>query len=202
MTRKGLVVILWFPLTTILLIANLTLLARMGRQGSTDKFAQTHTLSSIGSLTRLTATANTGQVLGDEIIPGDARDLLIASFLSAHNSPMAPYADEIVQQADAYGIDFRLISAIAMCESNAGKFMPTSDSYNAWGIAVYTGKNTGKTFSNWSHGIEWVSRYIKEKFYDRGISDLREISKTWAPPSVENGYSWSNCVEGFIRSIR
>lgn len=202
MVHKGLLLILWFPLTTILLIANLTLLAVIGRQVSTDTLTQTHELHSLTSPTRLTATANTGQVLGDEIIPGDARTLLIASFLSSHKSPMTAYAEEIVRQADAYGIDFRLVTAIAMCESNAGKFMPTSDSYNAWGIAVYTGKNTGKTFSNWSHGIEWVSRYIKEKFYDRGITDLREISKTWAPPSVENGYSWSNCVEGFIQSIR
>jgi len=114
---------------------------------------------------------------------------------------MAPYADLIVQKSDEKGIDFRLVVAIAMCESNAGKRMPSRNSYNAWGIAVYTGQLTGANFRDWPHAIDWVTTYIKEKYYDRGLIDLKDIGAVWAPPSVKTGYSWSNCVEAFQDSI-
>ena len=115
---------------------------------------------------------------------------------------MTPYAGHIVREADRLGIDFRLVVAIAMCESNLGKKMPKLDEFNAWGIAVYTGKNQGKAFQSWDHAISWVSSYIKTKYYDRGITDLVAIGAIWAPPSVANGNSWSNCVELYQNSIR
>ena len=114
---------------------------------------------------------------------------------------MAPYADTIIAEADRFGIDFRLVPAIAMCESNAGKHMPKKDEYNAFGIAVYTGQLQGKAFDSWPHSIAWVSQYIKVHYYDRGFKDLYDIGAIWAPPSVEKGYSWTNCVESFQNSI-
>ena len=38
-----------------------------------------------------------------------------------------------------YGFDFRLLPAIAMCESNLGKRVPLKAGFNPFGIAVYTG---------------------------------------------------------------
>lgn len=143
----------------------------------------------------------TSQVLSAHVIAGDARALLLHSFLSRNQSPMAPYADLIVEQADRYKFDFRLVPAIAMCESNLGKRIPSKDSYNAWGIAVYTGASGGRKFTGWDDAIRWVSRYIKERYYDRGYVELEDIGAVWAPPSVENGHSWSNCVNGFMQSI-
>jgi hypothetical protein len=139
--------------------------------------------------------------LGADIVSADARGLLLANFLNEHNSPMAPYADLIVAKADANNIDFRLIVSIAMCESNLGKRMPSRDSFNPFGIAVYTGQQNGKKFNDWEHAIGWISEYLRTRFYDRGISDLKEIGAIWAPPSVANGYSWTNCVGHFMNSI-
>jgi hypothetical protein len=89
-----------------------------------------------------------------------------------------------------------------MCESNVGKRIPSRNSFNAWGISVYTGQNFGATFKDWPHAIDWVSKYIKEKYYDKGVTDLKEIGAIWAPPSVEKGYSWTRCVESFLESIQ
>ena len=196
--RKVLLVLFWFPATFILLLVHLAVLsASRGVTGTMPLSA-----TPIGDTNfQLTASAGTSQVLGAQVIAGDARSLLLQLFLERHNSPMAPFADAIVTEADKNGIDYRLITAIAMCESNLGKRMPTRDSYNAWGIAVYTGKLTGATFDSWQEAITWVSRYIKEKYYDRGIVDLKDIGAIWAPPSVEKGYSWTNCVEGFRDTI-
>ncbi len=200
MVPKGLVALLWFPLTFVLLIVNLTLLE------ITVKKTHTASLSVIASPLAdtpfgITAAAGTSQVLGAQVIAGDARGLLLQSFLKEYNSPMAPYANLIVAEADANRFDFRLLVAIAMCESNLGKHMPTSDSYNAFGIAVYTGQQTGATFKNWPEAIRWVSRYIKESYYDQGLIDLKAIGAKWAPPSVHTGYSWTNCVSEFQKSI-
>lgn len=185
----------WFPLTLALILANLKLLHALSSTATPP--AQAREIDQ----KRLTAAAGTAQILGASVVAGDARALLLESFLRQHNSPMEPYADLIVAQADANGLDFRLIVAIAMCESNLGKRMPKKDTFNAWGIAVYTGTNDGKTFESWPQAIEWVSRYLKTRYYDRGITDLRDIGAIWAPPSVERDYSWTNCVQGFQQSI-
>jgi len=199
MGKKLLLSILWFPLTFVLLAVNLTLLTStlnkkaLAQQEPATPIAQAQYAGFFQE--------GTGKVLGANVIAADSRALLLWSFLKKHDSPMAPYADLIVSKADEYGIDFRLVVAIAMCESNLGKKMPSSDSYNAWGIAVYTGQTSGAMFNDWPHAIEWVNKYIKEHYYDKGLVDLRDIGSVWAPPSVETGYSWTNCVEKFQGSI-
>jgi hypothetical protein len=140
-------------------------------------------------------------VLSATVVAGDARVLLVESFLRKHKSPMMPFASDIVAEADRFGIDFRMLPAIAMCESGAGKRMPKKDEFNAFGIAVYTGQQHGKAFDSWPHAITWVSQYIKERYYDRGYTDLYDIGAIWAPPSVEKGYSWTNCVQSFQDAI-
>lgn len=199
MARKYLLVFLWFPLTMAFLIVNLSLLA-FSRQDN-NNYPNVSPLSEASW--QITASAGSGQVLSASVIPADARALLLQEFLERNDSPMAPYANLIVQEADKNGLDFRLLVAIAMCESNLGKRMPSADSYNAWGIAVYNGEpGEGRRFAGgWPEAIVWVSNFFKEKFYDSGVYDLKDIGAIWAPPSVENGYSWTYCVETFKQSI-
>ncbi len=199
MRRKALLVFAWFPLTIVLLVLNLTVLGSLSRKIGEQTRAEARVME---SETGLALTSGTGQVLGAQVIPGDARALLLESFLASHDSPMAPFAGYLVEQADLNNIDWRLVTAIAMCESNLGKRLPKTDAYNAWGIAVYTNQLTGKYFSDWYHAISWVSRYLRQNYYDKGITSLRDIGAIWAPPSVEKGYSWTNCVQSFMDQIQ
>ncbi|MBI5449558.1 hypothetical protein HY948_04575 [Candidatus Gottesmanbacteria bacterium] len=196
--RKILIVLFWFPAAFIFLLLNLTMLASMRSSGLAKHKLSASPLADTGF--QLAASAGTSQILGTKVIAADARALLLELFLERHQSPIAPYADALVSQADLQGIDFRLATAIAMCESNAGKRIPPR-SYNAWGIAVYTGQQSGAQFDNWPHAIEWVSKYIKEKYYDKGLIDLKDIGAKWAPPSVQTDYSWTKCVESFQNEI-
>lgn len=197
MIRKLLLTILWFPLTLVLLLLNLVLLRSLYLEQSPVQAAGSTPVPA----KHITAAAGTAQILGTSVVAGDARGLLLQSFLEQHGSPMAPFADLIVRESDTNGLDFRLVVAIAMCESNLGKRMPKKDEYNAWGIAVYTGENKGKAFDSWPHAIAWVSQYIKTKYYDRGITNLKDIGAIWAPPSVEKGYSWTTCIQNFQATI-
>lgn len=199
MSSKLLLLSTWFPITFIFLIINLSLLFQYARAKSVPE--KLSTVSNQESGFQLAAGTGTSQVLSASVVSADAREYLVESFLRKHKSPMAPFSRIIVSEADKNGIDFRLVTAIAMCESNAGKRMPKKDEFNAFGIAVYTGQLKGKSFDSWPHAIEWVSNYLKTRYYDRGLTDLREIGAVWAPPSVENGYSWTNCVESFQNEI-
>lgn len=141
------------------------------------------------------------QVLGAYVEPADARAMLIKNFLHRFKSPMEDHAQVIVNRADEYGIDFRLTTAIAMCESQLGKYMPKLDEYNPYGIAVYTGQLQGKAFDDWDHAITWVSRHIKEKYVDFGITSPWDMEPTWAPPSARGDHIWARCVDMYMLEI-
>lgn len=197
MLRNTLFVLLWFPVTFVLLVINLALLAS-STNWSHPPFPLSNSAPNENSVT---ATGGTSEVLSANVIAGDARTLLLESFFKKNSSPMTPYANLIVQQADKYGFDFRLLPAIAMCESNLGKRVPLKSGFNPFGIAVYTGTQKGKNFENWSGAIEWVSKYVYDRYFAQGITALEDIGAIWAPPSVANGNSWANCVEFFENSI-
>ena len=132
---------------------------------------------------------------------GDARPVILKQFLNKHGSPLAGYADFIVSISDRKEIDFRLIIAIAMCESNLGKKIPEG-SYNAWGYAVYTGQNKGGEFTNWFEAIETMAAYLSEKYYKQGLTTPELIGPIYAPPSVETENSWAKCVRKFADQLQ
>lgn len=199
--RKALRLVGWFALTFVLLVADIFYLARY----TIDKKVALERSKNLAEISmQLNTPSATGEVLGTAVVGDDARELLVRNFILRYSpgSPFLSHVSTIVKEADKNHIDFRLLPAIAMCESNLGSRMPTRDSYNAWGIAVFTGQLNGKKFDNWEHSIRWVSTYIKEKFFDKGITDLREIGSIWAPPSVEKDYSWTRCVERFMEDMK
>jgi len=195
--HKVLKVLVWFQLTIILLLINLTLLSVYT---SADKKRTNKNMSDI----TLAPQQGSGRVLGTSIESSDARSFLLKIFIERYQpkSPFLPLTDFFVTTADTYQIDYRLLPAIAMCESNLGVKIPAHDSFNAWGIAVYTGKQSGKKFNDWQHAIDWTGKFIREKFYNRSITDLQEIGAIWAPPSVDKNDSWATCVAGFMDKIR
>jgi len=197
MRKKALKVFVCFQLIVVLLLVNLTLL-------STMRSSQTVVTNDYKAVEVAIAPTSSGKILGTTIEGADAREFLLKLFIQKYqpNSPMLPYTSSFIKAADTYQIDYRLIPAIAMCESNLGVRIPAHDSYNAWGIAVYTGQQNGKVFNDWPHAIDWVGKYIREKYYNRSITDLIEIGAIWAPPSVAKENSWATCVEGFIEKIR
>lgn len=196
MLRKVIIALCWFPITAGLLTLNLLLLV------SLQSKAALATHIPVPAVKITASSFGTEQVLGATVEAGDARSLLVTKFLKTHNSPLTDYADYILNRADHYTIDYRLIPAIAMCESGVGKHIPSHDSFNAWGVAVATGTLSGAKFPNWMYAIDWVSRYIREKYIDKGMSTPLTMGPVWAPPSVSNGNSWANCVEFFMDEIQ
>jgi hypothetical protein len=121
----------------------------------------------------------------------DLRIFKLQMYLKKHNSPLELYADHIVRTADKYGLDWRLVTAIAGVESTFGKRIPKG-SFNAYGWV-----NGDYKFKSWEDSIETVSRSLKEKYINRGADSIEKIAKIYAPPSR----TWSGNVKFFIYKI-
>lgn len=158
---------------------------------------QAKVLSRQGSLpTQLYAAlpAEIGSI-ATEVETDDARPVIIDQYLEQYNSPMAPYANFLFQMSEKYGLDFRLMVAIAQCESNLCKKAPP-DSYNCWGF-----ENGATQFLSWEQAIEQVAKTLKEEYIDEGLTTPEEIMPKYAPPSVEKGGPWAYCVNQFFKEL-
>lgn len=127
----------------------------------------------------------TGQVKSQTlaaISKSDSRPVIINNFLATNKSPMAGLGDIFVATADKYGLDYRLIPAIAFQESTLGKNMPKG-SHNAFGWAVYTGANSGARFHDWQFAIDTVAAGIKKDYVDRGLTSVEAIMSRYTPDS-------------------
>jgi hypothetical protein len=112
----------------------------------------------------------------------DARPVIVDNFLAKHNSPMVGHGKDFVLTADKYGIDWRLLPAIAFQESNLGKKIPAG-SHNAFGWAVFTGERSGAEFDSWPASIETVAKGIKERYINQGLTTPEAIMTKYTPSS-------------------
>src|SRR3990167_6757374 len=103
---------------------------------------------------------------------GDGRAKVIENYLVKYKSPMAPYAQVFVDKADVYGVDYRLIVAIAQQESNLCKFIPY-ETYNCWGWGIHSKGTLG--FNSFEEGIETVTRGLRQEYLDKGYSNISDI---------------------------
>lgn len=200
--RKMLLVLAWLPLTSICLLINLVLLNSYSKvkNGSTFLAMQARDMFPKNSYQLYAALPEVLGTFTSAIAKQDARPVILSQFLKKHDSPMAPFAQSIVNASDTKQIDFRLITAIAMCESNLGKKMPEG-SYNAFGFAIYTGQSSGTKFDDWEHAINTMASYLSDKYYAKGFTTPEEIGPIYAPPSVNTGNSWAKCVRSFMDEL-
>ncbi len=129
------------------------------------------------------------------VAASDARAELIRQYLESYNSPLEPHADYLIEKADAYGLDYRLLTAIAQQESNLCKKIPPL-SYNCWGWGIHSRGSLG--FSSFEEGIDIVSQGIKENYIDKGYTSIEEIMSKYTP--LSNG-SWAFGVNKFMGDI-
>jgi len=130
-----------------------------------------------------------------KIVGKDGRAAIIQQYLARHRSPLAPYAQKIVDEAEKWGLDWRLTTAICMQESNCGKKIPTG-SHNAWGWGI-TSRST-VNFETWEKAIETVSKGLKTDYVDRGLVTPEQIMTRYCPLSIAKGGSWARAVEYFM----
>jgi hypothetical protein len=135
-------------------------------------------------------------ILSADITQSDGRIEHVRQFLAKYHSPLEPFATDIVNAADEYGIDYRLVVSIAMQESGLCKTIP-KNSYNCWGFGVYGG--TATHFDNYKDGIYIVTKTLATKYKAEGLVTPQQIMTRWTPSS--NG-SWSFGVQQFMDELQ
>jgi hypothetical protein len=130
-----------------------------------------------------------------DIVSQDARLVAVKDFFKKYHSDLLPYADEVISSADKYGLDFRLIPAIAMQESGGCKNAP-KDSYNCWGFGIYAKKVT--KFENYAEAIDTVTKTLAKQYKANGLETPEQIMTRYTPGS--NG-SWAKGVNQFMNQL-
>lgn len=126
----------------------------------------------------------------------DARTAIVRDYFKRYNSPLVPYASLIVQTADKYNLDYRLLPAIAQQESNVCKIFPAG-TFNCWGYGIHSKGTLG--FSSFEEGIETVSRGLRENYLNLGLITPEQIMTKYTP--LSNG-SWAQGVKSFMSEMQ
>lgn len=143
------------------------------------------------------ALPQTSFMVQTQVVQTDARIELVRQFFARYSSPLEPYAEDVVLYADFYNLDFRLIPAIAMQESNLCKKVPQG-SYNCWGFGIY-GKQV-KKFSSFPEAIEQVTKTLALDYKNKhGLESPDEIMTRYTP---SNNGSWANSVSYFMSVLK
>ncbi len=189
---KLFLVLVFFLLSPLALFSSFWLLGQNKESGKTRLGI---TASLIPSLRLYAALPPTGGNLSFEVRGVDSRPVLLKQYLAYYHSPLEPYADYIFAVSEKYGLDYRLLVAIAQQESNLGKKIPLG-SYNAWGWGIHSRGTLG--FSGWEEAIETVARGLREDYLNQGLVTPEEMMSKYTP--LSNG-SWAAGVNQFMAEI-
>ncbi|MCH7541268.1 glucosaminidase domain-containing protein [Patescibacteria group bacterium] len=189
------IIVIWIALASVILFVSSFFVRGLSSSGDMSKLLA----DSSRNLLEDSSSYNQTQIAGViALINGkDVRPVLIDRFLSKYGSPMVGMGGEFVSAADRYGVDWRLLPAIAFQESNLGKKIP-KNSYNPFGWAIYGGENTGVHFNSWSKGINIVAAKIKTDYINNGFTTPETIVTKY---TSKNNSSWVFAVNWAMEEI-
>lgn len=141
------------------------------------------------------ALPNQQAIVSGGAIAEDARAEIVRQYLEKYNSPLEPYSQLLVAASDEYGLDWRLLVAIAQQESNLCKKVPDG-TFNCWGWGVHSRGTLG--FSDYPTAIETVAKGIKEDYLDKGYDTVDEMMTKYTP--LSSG-SWAFGVNQFMSEM-
>ena len=181
----------FFTLTPFVLLASLIYLSFFSFQKNGSTLFG-HKTSSVA----FAALPSADIFLEGQLLLQDIRVENLKNFFSENKSPLLPFAENLVSASEKYDIDYRLVPAIAMQESNLCKKAP-KDSYNCWGFGMY-GRKTVK-FDNFGEAIDSVSKTLAEDYKSIGLITPEQIMTKYAP---SNNGAWADSVNFFMNKLQ
>jgi hypothetical protein len=134
--------------------------------------------------------------VSEEVGGSDARPEIVKKYLNSYNSPLVSHSNKLVEVADKYDLDYRLLPAIAQQESNLCKVIPPN-SYNCWGWGIHSAGSLG--FESFDEGIETVAKGLKTQYLDKGYNSVIEIMSKYNPSSPDG--AWGKGVTAFMSDM-
>ncbi|WKZ30021.1 MAG: hypothetical protein QY314_04435 [Candidatus Dojkabacteria bacterium] len=124
----------------------------------------------------------------------DARIVAMRRFLLEQNSPLMPYSELIVTEADRYGLDWRIVVAISGVESRFCRIYPAG-TFNGWGWKGGPG-GAWQEFGSWDNAIRHMTQRLALG-YNR-LNDPYIIEPVYCPPCAASGHNWARAVSAFM----
>lgn len=121
----------------------------------------------------------------------DKRAQVLSEYFQKYNSPFEYHAQDFVDAADEYGVDWKLVPAISGVESTFGKH---SYGYNAWGWGIYGDNRLG--FNSWRDGIFTVTGGLKKGYIDKGLTNPYSMNRAYAASKT-----WGWRVDYFMKDM-
>lgn len=146
-----------------------------------------------------TALPETESFISQEIVYADGRAKIIEDFFKNYKSPLSEQNQLFIEIADKYQLDYRLLPAISMQESNGGRKI-IEGSYNPFGYGIY-GISVIR-FRSWEEAIERVGRALREDYLNQGLETPEQIMIKYTPPSLAKDGPWAKGVISFMEELR
>lgn len=121
----------------------------------------------------------------------DERAKILSNYFAKYDSPFENHGQDFIDAADTYGVDWKLVPAIAGVESTFGK---NSFGYNAWGWGIYGDQNLN--FTSWRTGIFTVTGGLKQNYINKGLTEPLAMNRAYAASPT-----WGTRVNYFIKDI-
>jgi hypothetical protein len=100
---------------------------------------------------------------------------------------LAGQGDAIVRAAQKYGVDPRLLAAIAMHETGNGSSRGVRRNNNPGGLMDRrTNFRTQQRFSSMEQSFDAMARNLRRNYLDRGLRSISQIGRKYAPPRANN----------------
>ncbi len=143
-------------------------------------------------------STNYQSTAGTQIISSDPRIVAMRQFLIDYHSPLYPYAEVFVVEADKVGLDWRLVASISGVESAFGNLIPYK-SNNAWG---WKGDPTRdwSYFTSWKVAISTVTERIAIG-YGTDITPFTMEAIYCPPCGLNPAHAWANGVTKFMNEL-
>jgi hypothetical protein len=132
----------------------------------------------------------------------DGRAAIVASFLEKkdknNQSPLQPYdyyGQKLVEIADKHQLDFRLLPAILMQESNLCTKIPEG-SYNCLGFGIHSGGVLH--FKSYEANFERAARELRSNYVEEGRLTVSMIARKYTA-SVDQ---WTNAINQFMSEMK
>lgn len=195
--KNMILIAIFFLITPLTLAVSLFSLFSLKTSALAKDTVQTHQIPSPFSGVQVYASLPAMlPAVSAQVGSSDARAELIRQYLEKYDSPIVSYAEEIVKVSDKYGLDYRLLPAIAQQESNLCKIIPQG-TYNCWGWGIHSAGTLG--FDSFSEGLEVVANGLKTKYIDKGYVTVDEIMSKYNPTSP--GGAWGIGVASFMEKM-
>lgn len=124
------------------------------------------------------------------------RLVVLESYLKSQASPLAPYSADFIEVADEYGLDWRLLPAIAGVESSFGKRFPQG-SYNVFGWGIYG--NQVLRFNSYREAMEAVAKGLTEKYPKEALTDISLLGRIYNGVTPQD---WTRKIISFMDQIK